>query len=88
LPTFANVSFFIVDEQIDDVTVAVRSPAGTQELVWDGAVDDHGPGEVVTTVVVPVPGDESANGVWTLVVTGPSSAVVVRWSITLGSRFD
>lgn len=55
--------------------------------VWDGAVDVHGPGEVLTTVAVPldVGADERASGVWTLVVNGPSSAIVLRWSLTVGS---
>jgi subtilisin-like proprotein convertase family protein len=76
-----------------DVRVYLSNPSGTEALAWDG----NAPGEPVAPVrdieriVSGFPGDESANGRWTLRVADLDPAetgTLTSWSITLRSRFD
>ena len=68
--------------------VVLVGPGGTEALVYDGT--STGP-DLIIDQAVPVPGDEPANGTWTLRITDTKkgqTGSLWTWSLTLGSRWD
>jgi subtilisin-like proprotein convertase family protein len=73
--------------------VALTNPAGSEVLVYDGATAGNHDGDPYLVLEGPLgfSGDESVNGEWTLRVTdrtGGSVGRLVRWDLTLTSRWD
>ena len=72
----------------DQLRVVLVSPAGSESVVFEGTSTGQ---DLELDLPVPVPGDEPANGTWTLRVTDTKqgqSGTLVRWTLTLGSRWD
>lgn len=72
----------------EQLRVVLVNPLGTESVVYEGT--STGP-ELILDQPVPVPGDEPANGSWTLRVTDTKKGVtgtLSRWTLTLGSRWD
>ena len=82
--------FRVEHSRASDVRVYLMNPAGTEELVWDGATEPVLPVRDVERLVR-TSGDESANGLWHLraVDLNPAeTGSIVSWSVTVRSRFD
>jgi subtilisin-like proprotein convertase family protein len=72
------------------LTVTLRNPAGTEVVVWDEP--QSLPGFLMLDQAVwGFPGDESANGPWTLHAVDKESGnigYIESWSLLLSSRYD
>jgi hypothetical protein len=69
--------------------VVLVNPAGTEAVVWEG--EKETPDLALDQAVAGFPGDESANGPWTLRVTDKKKGdegSLADWTLTLGSRWD
>lgn len=72
----------------EQLRVVVVNPLGTESVVYEGTATGA---DLELDLPVAVPGDEPANGVWMLRVTDTKkgqAGTLVRWTLTLGSRWD
>ena len=75
-----------------DLLITLINPVGTEAVVFDGEVDDFDSETItVSRALSAFPGDEDANGAWTLRVTdrvAQDVGTLQSWSLTLTSRWD
>jgi len=86
VPTDAVIHTRIEHARQGDLELWLENPAGTSVLAWAA-----GQGPIPTSLVVGVPGDEQANGLWTLQVrdtaTGQTGAITL-FTLELTTRWD
>jgi hypothetical protein len=91
--TDVTVRATITHAHPNQLRIYLRNPAASDVLVWDGPASSpvEGTSFPLDMTVLGFSGDESVNGSWTLRVvdTVPGgTGTVVRWGLTLGSRWD
>jgi subtilisin-like proprotein convertase family protein len=89
VPEDAILSLELSHPDPSQLVITLANPLGTPTVVWD-----HGDGagsELMLTLPVFAPGDEDANGTWTLTVVDDvagDSGDLEAWDLELTSRFD
>jgi hypothetical protein len=89
--TDVELTFAIAHARPADVRVVLVNPAGTEQVVVDGARDMLTGTRIEGTRSVGYSGDESVNGTWQLRVIDTRRGTVgtlERWSLVVGSRWD
>ncbi|MBK6518966.1 MAG: proprotein convertase P-domain-containing protein [Polyangiaceae bacterium] len=86
VPMDAIVTTRITHPRPSDLELTLINPSGTEVLVWP-----RGGGPIPASFAAPVPGDESANGLWTLRIADTQAGeqgTVSLFALELTTRFD
>lgn len=87
VPTGAYLDLQLVQDAANELEIRIINPLGTSTLVSASAAKLI----ELDLTPLPVPGDESAGGVWKLVIDdlgGKASGVVTHLALTLDTRWD
>ena len=87
VPTGAYLDLQLFQDSVNELEIRLTNPTGTSSLV--SATD--APLIQLDLTPVPVPGDESAGGIWYLTVEdvgGQASGSITRLALTLDTRWD